>query len=359
MFKKIWLTSLLFIAILGSAFANGPLQDSLPSRVRLDTIDIEQKDSLAIIAASIPTLTRDSKQAFKDLYIRETLSTGISIDQLNPLAIGFVQDYMGKFGKSMDELKDWGRPYFDVMDVILEQYGLPKELKYLAVEESRLKTQARSGAGAVGPWQFMASTARNMGLKVNNKIDERRDLYKSTHAACKYLNNLFDIYGDWLLVIAAYNGGPGKVNSAMKRSGSVDFWSLQNFLPLESRNHVKKFIAIHFMMEGEGGVTTLTKLETGNRLSTLASNNGIESTDSLSIQAINGRYNSSILARHIAIEITQFLRMNPNFDKLIATNGQYQLRLPPPKMDVFLSKKTIILEESMQLLLNPETAAAR
>jgi len=123
-------------------------------------------------------------------------------------------------------MKDWGRGYFDMMDGILAKHGLPKELKYLAVIESQLKSHAISWAGAVGPWQLMPSTARKLGLKVGSKVDERRDIYKSTQAACRYLTNLYSIYGDWLLVIAAYNGGPGKVNAAIKRSGSTDFWTL-------------------------------------------------------------------------------------------------------------------------------------
>ena len=100
-----------------------------------------------------------------------------------------------------------------MIDAVLVKHGLPKELKYLAVIESQLKSNARSWAGAVGPWQFMPATGRIMGLKVNRRVDERRDIYKSTHAASRYLTSLYSLYGDWLLVIAAYNGGPGKVNS--------------------------------------------------------------------------------------------------------------------------------------------------
>ena len=91
----------------------------------------------------------------------------------------------------MEDMKDWGKPYFDMMDAILTQHGLPKELKYLAVIESQLKTNARSWAGAVGPWQFMPATARNMGLKVERNMMKERIIYKSTHAASKYLTSLF------------------------------------------------------------------------------------------------------------------------------------------------------------------------
>src|SRR4029078_12027793 len=227
-----------------------------------DTADIQTKDS------SNKDTLYEPKAGFKDMFVTtETISNGVSFEQLNPLAISFVEDYMLKHSKSMTAMKDWARGYFDMMDGILAKHGLPKELKYLAVIESQLKSHAISWAGAYGPWHLMPSTARKLGLKVGSKVDERRDIYKSTQAACRYLTNLYSIYGDWLLVIAAYNGGPGKVNSAMKRSGSTDFSTLHKYLHAESRKHVKKFIATHYIMEGSGGVTTLTKSEAKNYLS--------------------------------------------------------------------------------------------
>jgi membrane-bound lytic murein transglycosylase D len=294
----------------------------------------------------------DAKQDFKDLFISSETSNGMNTAQLNPLAVSFVDDYIDKFGKSMEDMKGWGKPYFDMMDAILVQHGLPKELKYLAVIESNLQTGARSWVGAVGPWQFMPETAKNMGLKVGRNYDERKDFTKSTHAASKYLTSLFEIYGDWLLVIAAYNGGPGKVNSAIKKSGSRDFWTLQKYLPTESKNHVKKFIATHYIMEGQGGITTATKTEAGNII-TVSKSLTPEETANSKTQSISGRYNSLVIAKHITMDITAFNKMNPDFDKLVASNGNYELRLPIDKMDMFLAKKPAILNESMQLLLNP------
>ena len=126
---------------------------------------------------------------------------------------------------------------------------MPKELKYLAVIESDLKSTALSPKGARGPWQFMPYTARGFGLVVNQNEDDRTDYFKSTNAAAKYLLSLYKDLKDWLLVIAAYNGGEGRVYSAIKKSGSHNFWKLQYYLPEESRNHVKKFIATHYIME--------------------------------------------------------------------------------------------------------------
>src|SRR5258706_13704623 len=210
-----------------------------------DTAD-KKNDSLTTNTGA----AADPKKEFKDLYVSNSGADGVNYQQLNPLAVSFVEDYVEKFGDKIESIKERGKPYLDMMENILVQHGLPRELKYLAVIESNLKSNARSWAGAVGPWQFMPETARNMGLKVGNKYDERKDFYKSTQAASKYLADLFAIYGDWLLVIAAYNGGAGKVNSAIRKSGSRDFWTLQRYLPTESKNHVKKFIATHYILEG-------------------------------------------------------------------------------------------------------------
>src|SRR5690606_22847498 len=195
-----------------------------------------------------------------------TATSRISREDMHPEAALFLESYSEKFTTTLENVKDKGRPQLDIIEGILEKNNLPKELKYLAVIESYLQNAARSRVGAVGAWQFMPATARNMGLRVTRKIDDRKNLAKSTQAASKYLQMLYKMYGDWLLVIAAYNGGPGKVNAAIKKSGSADFWTLQRYLPAESRNHVKKFIATHYILEGSGSITTLTKEEAASWL---------------------------------------------------------------------------------------------
>jgi membrane-bound lytic murein transglycosylase D len=311
----------------------------------------EKKDTIESVSLS------DPKDGFKNLYVPASAAGTVTMAQLNPMAISFVEDYIDKQGDRMEELKISGKPYFDKMDDILTRNGLPTQLKYLAVIESFLQFNARSWAGAVGPWQFMPTTARNMGLKVSRKVDERRDLLKSTQAACKYLTTLFGLYGDWLLVIAAYNGGPGTVNSAIKRSGSRDFWELQRFLPLESRNHVKKFIATHYMMEGVGGITTLTKAEAN--LALVSDKPVIDKTLLVNskTQPITGRYLAAVIAKHVTMDVNDFHKYNPDFDKQIAANGKYELRLPNEKMDIFLTKKFDILGESVAILLNPDAVS--
>ena len=181
--------------------------------------------------------------------------------EISPKAVPFVQEYSRRESSRLEALRTWGQRYLKLYDCILEQYGLPKELKYLSVIESDLKAKSVSVAGATGPWQIMAAQARNLGLKINGRVDERRDYTKSTHAAAKMLKSLYGEFGDWLLVIAAYNAGPSKVQKAMRKHNSSNFWDIQYSLPKETRNHVKKFIATHYILEGEGGVTTLTAAE--------------------------------------------------------------------------------------------------
>jgi membrane-bound lytic murein transglycosylase D len=299
---------------------------------------------------------------FKDLF--ETTSLGLTSrgPSLNPRAVSFVKDYVTKNGKDLMKMKVWGKPFFDMMDGIFLDANLPVELKYIAVIESRLRPMSTSIAGAVGPWQFMPATAIRMGLKVNRMVDQRTNYIKSTQAAAKYLTELYDQFGDWLLVIAAYNGGPGNVFKAIRRSNSHNFWDIQYYLPAESRNHVKKFISTHYLFEGQGGLTTLTRAESldhygidgksssGRRLSEAEEANSKEFT-------VTGKYYSVVIARNISMDIEEFNRYNPGFDKEMASaNNSYSLRLPVDKLELFSSHKYQILNESIQLLLTSATS---
>ncbi len=141
------------------------------------------------------------------------------------------------------------RLYFDMYEAKLSEYGLPMELKYLSVIESGLRPQVKSRAGALGLWQFMYGTGKMFGLKENSYIDERMDPEKATEAACKYLKQLYNIYGDWNLALAAYNAGPGNVNKAIRRSGNkTTYWEVRPFLPKETQGYVPNFIAATYLL---------------------------------------------------------------------------------------------------------------
>lgn len=295
-----------------------------------------------------------TKYGFKNLFKNYSYNPAIPYSsQVNPYAETYMQDYLLAHGKYLQQMKATSLPYFNLIDGILTQYGLPKELKYLAVIESDLKSNALSIAGARGPWQFMSYTAKDYGLQVNQFEDDRTDYYKSTNAAAKYLLSLYKDFKDWLLVIAAYNGGPGRVYSAINKSGSRNFWKLQYYLPEESRNHVKKFIATHYIMEtgttagnfdytslnGVGGTETKPAISQG------------ETANSGEMQ-ISGRYMATIIAKNLDMDMKDFNRYNPGFDNMLASGGTYNLRLPNDKMTLFIANKYPILNECVQQLLS-------
>jgi len=183
-------------------------------------------------------------------------SRKIALPAPNAQQMKFVNAYIKNNDDCLLTVKHRSEGPFAIIDSVLNHYGLPLELKYLAVIESELKPTALSRVGAKGPWQLMPSTAHVLGLKVNRRADERVNFYKSTRAAARYLKDLHREFKDWLLVLAAYNGGPKPVYRAIRKAHSRNFWALQKYLPAESRQHVKKFIATTYYFEGADSTTT-------------------------------------------------------------------------------------------------------
>lgn len=263
--------------------------------------------------------------------------------QLHPLSISFVQAYQKKNELRLEKIHSKYVRQFSMIDNVMTKYELPLHLKYLAIIESEMSNRAVSNKGAVGPWQFMAPTGRLMGLTINKHRDERRDLTKSTVAAAKYLKALYGQFEDWLLVIAAYNCGASRVEYAIKKSNSRDFWKLQYHLPAESRGHVKKFVAARYFFDCKAAESSINLLNI-EKLSQAEINNAAEAR-------ITGKYRSAVVAKMLGIELIDFDSYNPGFDKEVAVQG-YSLRLPKDKMEEFNAKKHQILAESIQALLN-------
>ena len=303
----------------------------------------------------IQYLSQETKYGFKNLFKNFSYnSTMPYASQVNPYAETYMQDYLQAHGSYLQKLKSSATLKFNFIDNILSQYGLPKELKYLAVIESDLNSNATSWVGAKGPWQFMSYTAKDYGLQVNGFVDERTDYYKSTNAAARYLLTLYKDLKDWLLVIAAYNGGPGRVYGAIRQAGSRNFWALQYYLPEESRNHVKKFIATHYIMEAADNSAPsdmdYTTLKSGNNVfkSTLSQ----EDANNTEVLNISGKYNSVIIAKNLSMDIIEFNRLNPGFDMVMSSGEPFDLRLSSEKMDLFVANKYPILNECVHVLLN-------
>lgn len=354
MIRKLFLLGITSFTLISVTLSN--------STHRLPAFDLSDTSVLAlrlnaITGSSVASITSGrSSDGLSDLFIATSLSRK-SGARLNPRAIRFVKDYVEKNSRDLQEIKSNGLAYFNLIDGVMTKYGLPRELKYLAVIESELKSNSISWAGAVGPWQLMPQTARDLGLKVSHKYDERTNFAKSTKAAALYLRDLYGEYGDWLLVIAAYNTGTANVDKAIRKSGSRNFWDLQNYLPAESRNHVKKFIATQYVFEGQGSVTTLTRQEaneqlTGSSMFVYARKLNKTEMQHAESTAISGKYHSSIIAKYVLMDQAEFDRYNPEFDKIMACkNNTYELKLPAEKMELFVANKYQILDESTQYLL--------
>lgn len=161
----------------------------------------------------------------------------------------FIDLYANRLRTQSSRMLGLSHVYFPMFEEMLDKYNLPLELKYLAMVESALNPTAGSRAGAKGLWQFMLATGKDYGLKVSSLVDERFDPLKETVAACQYLQSLYARYGDWFLVLAAYNSGPGTVNKAILRAGGVrNYWAIWPYLPKETRGYVPAFIAVNYVM---------------------------------------------------------------------------------------------------------------
>ena len=224
-----------------------------------------------------------------------------------------------------------GDYYFPLFEEMLDKYGLPLELKYLPVIESALSPIAVSRVGATGLWQLMLQTGKGYGLEVNSLVDERRDPFKSTEAAVRYLKDLYSIYQDWNLVIAAYNCGPGNVNKAIARSGGKhDYWEIYFYLPRETRGYVPAFIAANYIMNyyAEHNICPV-------RVNNYAALDTIHVNQEMHLQQISDMLN---------IPISDIRRLNPQFKRDIIPGDfkSYALNLPTKKMVAFIDQKDSI-----------------
>jgi membrane-bound lytic murein transglycosylase D len=262
--------------------------------------------------------------------------------EMHPKATSFVQSYIEKEGPGLRKMKTWAKPYFNLYDEILTANGVPVELKYLSVIESHLSSQVVSWAGAAGPWQIMPEEATRLGLKLLPN-DERMDYQKSTQAAATILRELYQKFGDWLLVVAAYNGGAGRLSKAIEKKKTKDFWALQYELPLETRNHVKKFIATHAIFEGVS-MTELDKVQSAESATNSNTSLGMERI------VISGRFNAKTIAIWLKMPLTYLKELNPNMDQQLSAGKAYTLVLPAKEAKIFEAHKNQILQASIQSL---------
>tara|TARA_A100001015_G_C15035588_1_gene736029 strand:+ start:175 stop:1467 length:1293 start_codon:yes stop_codon:yes gene_type:complete len=217
-------------SIEGSAFMDEIRQYSLPNT---DTVDV----------ANVPL----DMELLKERLLNLNQKTPFQI-VYHPALEKIIKSYLKYRTKYYPNFMARAAYYFPMIESYLDQYNIPLEMKYLALVESALKPRAKSRVGATGLWQFMYTTGKQYELKVSSYVDERQDPVKSTIAACKYLNDLYEIFNDWNLAIAAYNSGPGNVTKAIRRSGGhQNYWNLRPFLPRETADYIPAFFATLYL----------------------------------------------------------------------------------------------------------------
>ena len=308
-------------------------------------------DSLLNLYMSKNYLGEDNDCRMKD--INPVFEKEVYIDRLkripsiiempyNEVVQKFIDRYSGRLRHSVSYMLGASNFYMPIFEEALETYGLPLELKYLPVIESALNPTAVSRVGATGLWQFMLATGKRYGLEVNTLVDERRDPIKASFAAAHYLSDLYKVFGDWNLVIAAYNCGPANVNKAIQRSGGAkDYWQIYPYLSKETRGYVPAFIAANYMM------TYYSKHNICPMHSTLpAQTDTVMVARNIHLQQIAGV---------LGIDIEQLRALNPMYrrDVVPGATQPYDIRLPLADVNRFIEMEDSISNyRASELLTN-------
>ncbi|NDV81793.1 lytic transglycosylase domain-containing protein [Bacteroides sp. 51] len=277
--------------------------------------------------------TSEVNPTFSDAVVMDRLSRIPAVMEMpyNEVVRRFIDLYTGRLRNQVSFMLSASNFYIPIFEEALDAYGLPIELKYLPIIESALNPSAVSRAGASGLWQFMIGTGKIYGLESNSLVDERRDPIKATWAAARYLKELYSIYGDWNLVIAAYNCGPGNVNKAIRRAnGEKDYWAIYHYLPRETRGYVPSFIAANYVMRYYCD-HNICPMET--RIP--ADTDTLQITRNLHFDQIAALCN---------IDIEQIKSLNPQYKKNVIPGDikPYTLRLPLNQICTFIENQDSI-----------------
>ena len=281
----------------------------------------------------------------KEVY-KERLARIPSVIELpyNDVVQKFIDRYSGRLRQSVSIMLGAQNFYMPTFEEALESYGLPLELKYLPVIESALNPNAVSHVGATGLWQFMLATGKQYGLEINSLVDERRDPVRASYAAAHYLRDLYKIFGDWNLVIAAYNCGPENINKAIHRSnGATDYWQIYPYLPKETRGYVPAFIAANYIMNYycDHNICPMQANLPGK-------------TDTV---VVSRDVHFEQVAQVLGMEIDQIKQLNPQYRRNIV-NGSTRpmaLRLPATLVGKFIDNEDSIYAYRPDVLLAKRT----
>lgn len=292
---------------------------------------------------------KDVNPYFEPDVIKDRLKRMPTVIEMpyNDVVQKFIDRYAGKLRRSVSMMLGAQNFYMPLFEQALETYQVPLELKYLPVIESALNPKAVSRVGATGLWQFMLATGKQYGLKVNSLVDERRDPDKASYAAARYLRDLYRIFNDWTLVIAAYNAGPENINKAIHRAGGVkDYWKIYPYLPKETRGYVPAFIAANYIMNyycEHNICPMITTLPT--------------KTDTV---MVNRDVHLKQVAEVLNIDIEQLRAINPQYRQDIV-NGYTEpsaIRLPYDLVNAFIDNEDSIYTHRQEELVTKRVEVA-
>ena len=302
----------------------GPLNTAhARTTIQLDTT-IVKKDTVALVPTVPDSLLRERLAKLqKSIPLNYHKAVQAYIDYFTFRRASYTQTMLERMPL-----------FFPLYERMLKEYGLPDELKYLSIVESSLNPRAISRAGAGGLWQIMPGTGRDLRLSQDEYVDERMDPVKATEAACKYLRDLYNIFGDWELALAGYNCGPGAVKRAMRRTGGDSFYTIYDALPKETRGYVPQFVAFTYLMNhaGDHGII-------GENFDYPIPHDTIQ---------ISGYFNLETFAKHSTMPLADLQKMNPAVTTTILPDrtSRYPLRVPHQQYGYFIARRQAILDSA-------------
>ncbi|MCK5781396.1 MAG: LysM peptidoglycan-binding domain-containing protein [Flavobacteriales bacterium] len=266
--------------------------------------------------------------------------------EYNPIVKSYINTYLYKRSSQMERMMGLAEYYYPMFEQILDKYDIPLELKHLAIVESALNPRAKSRVGASGLWQFMYRTGKAYDLNVSSYVDERFDPLKETEAAARYMKNLYKMMGDWNLVLAAYNSGPGNVKKAIRRSGGHrNYWYIRPYLPRETRGYVPAFIAVNYAMH----------YGKEHNLKAISPKISYYKTDTVNVKGV---LTFEQISKELKIPISELEFLNPSYKlKIIpdVADRDYKLVLPIQYVDDFVNREDSIYAVASRL--NEESKA--